>query len=160
VSSILARLASPGRLSARRAGWALTILRWASGAVFLTFGAGKFVNHASETSSFHTYGLPWPNAFTGAIGVLELTGGVLLVVGLATRPVAVLLAADMVGAIVVSGILHSETVSLTLAPALLVAMTALLALGPGRLSLDAELSARRSGARRPPPRLAQSSSGR
>ena len=159
VNSIFAKLASPGRFSARRAGWALTILRWASGVVFLTFGAGKFVNHASEASSFHTYGLPWPNAFTDAIGVLELTGGVLLIVGLATRPVAALLAADMVGAIVVSGILRGEIVSLTLAPALLVVMAALLALGPGRLSLDAELSAR-SGARRPPPRLAPSSSGR
>jgi putative oxidoreductase len=160
VNSVLAKLTSPGRFSARRAGWALTLLRSVSGAVFLAFGAGKFVNHTSETSSFHTYGLPWPNAFTDAVGVLELTGGVLLAVGLATRPVAALLAADMVGAIVVSGILHSETVSLTLAPALLVAMAALLALGPGRLSLDSELSARRSRAWRAPPRLAPSSSGR
>jgi putative oxidoreductase len=160
VSSVLAKLTSPGRFSARRAGWALTLLRLASGAVFLAFGAGKFANHASEASSFHTYGLPWPNAFTDGIGVLELTGGVLLAVGLATRPVAALLAADMVGAIVVSGILHSESVSLTLAPALLTAMVALLVLGPGRLSLDAELSARRSRARRPQARLAPSSSGR
>jgi putative oxidoreductase len=160
VNSTLARLCSPGRFSARRAGWALTILRWASAAVFLTFGAGKFVNHASEASSFHTYGLPWPNAFTDAIGALELTGGVFLAVGLATRPVAALLAGDMVGAIVVSGVLRGETVSLTLAPTLLVAMAALLVLGPGRLSLDAELSARRSRAGRSPPRFAPSSSGR
>jgi putative oxidoreductase len=160
VSSVLAKLTSPGRLSARRAGWALASLRWASGAVFLAFGAAKFVNHGSEASSFHTYGLPWPNAFTDAIGVLELIGGVLLAVGLLTRPVAALLAVDMVGAIVVSGVLRGESVSLTLAPALLVAMTALLVLGPGHLSLDAEVTARRSRARRPAPRLAPSSSGR
>jgi putative oxidoreductase len=160
VSSVLAKLTSPGRLSARRAGWALTILRWASGAVFLGFGAGKFLNHASEASSFHTYGLPWPSAFTDAIGLLELTGGVLLAVGLMTRAVAALLAGDMVGAIVVSGIFRDETVSLTLAPTLLVAVVALLVLGPGHLSLDAEVSARRSRARRPAPRLAPSSSGR
>jgi putative oxidoreductase len=151
---------SPGEFSARRAGWALTALRWASGAVFLAFGAGKFVNHTSEASSFHTYGLPWPDAFTDAIGGLELIGGVLLVVGLATRAVAVLLAGDMLGAIIVSGILRDETVSLTLAPALLLAMIALLALGPGRLSLDAERSARRPRGRRPQSRLASSSSGR
>jgi putative oxidoreductase len=75
--------------------------------------------------------------FTDVIGVLELVGGVLLAVGLATRAVAALLAGDMVGAIVVSGLLRGETVSLTVAPALLVAMVVLVVLGPGRLSLDA-----------------------
>jgi putative oxidoreductase len=139
---VLARLCSPGPLSSRRAGWALSLARWTSGAVFLLFGAGKFVNHASEASSFRTYALPWPNVFTDAIGVLELVGGVLLALGLATRAVAVLLAGDMIGAIVVSGLLRGETVSLTLAPALLVAMVVLVMLGPGRLSLDASGRAR------------------
>jgi putative oxidoreductase len=139
---VFAHLCSPGALSSRRAGWALSVARWTSGPVFLVFGAGKFVNHASDASSFRTYGLPWPNAFTDAIGVLELAGGVLLAVGLATRAVAVLLAGDMIGAIVVSGLLRGETVSLTLAPALLVATVALVVLGPGRLSLDASGRAR------------------
>jgi putative oxidoreductase len=147
VRSVLAKTLSPGRFSTRRAGWALTVLRWASGAVFIVFGAGKFVDHASEASSFHTYGLPSPDLFTDAIGVLELTGGVLLVVGLTTRPAAALLAGDMVGAIIVPGLLLGETVSLTLAPAMLAAMLVLLALGPGRLSLDAELARRGSRAR-------------
>jgi len=80
--------------------------------------------------------------FTDAIGVLELAGGVLLAVGLATRAVAVLLAGDMIGAIVVSGLLRGETVSLTLAPTLLVAMVVLFVLGPGRLALDARGRAR------------------
>jgi putative oxidoreductase len=148
MSRALVNLASPGALATRRAGWVLAITRWTSGAIFVGFGAVKFVNHASEATSFQTYGLPWPSLFTNAIGVLELTGGVLLVLGLATRPIALALAGDMVGAIVVSGILRGEDVSLTLAPALLVATTALIVLGPGRLSLDAELWARTSGARR------------
>jgi putative oxidoreductase len=139
---VLADACSPGALSSRRAGWALSVARWTSGAVFLVFGAGKFVNHASEASSFQAYGLPLPNAFTDAIGALELVGGVLLAVGLATRAVGVLLAGDMIGAIVVSGLLRGETVSLTLAPALLVAMVVLVVLGPGRLSLDASGRAR------------------
>jgi putative oxidoreductase len=137
-----AYLCSPSALCSRRAGWALSVARWTSGAVFLLFGAGKFINHASEASSFRTYGLPWPNVFTDAIGVLELFGGVLLAVGLGTRAVAVLLAGDMVGAIVASGLLRGETVSLTLAPALLVAMVVLVVLGPGRLSLDASAPVR------------------
>jgi putative oxidoreductase len=140
---VFVHLVAPGRLSKRPAGWALTATRWASGAVFVVFGAGKFVNHASETSSFQGYGLPWPILFTDAIGVLELVGGVLLIAGLATRVVALLLAGDMIGAIVVSGLMRGETISLTLAPVMLVAMVVLVALGPGRLSLDAELLARR-----------------
>ena len=157
---VLAYLVSPGALSSRRAGWVLTGTRCTSGAVFLAFGAGKFVNHASEASSFQTYGLPWPNLFTDAIGVLELVGGLLLAAGLATRLVAVLLAGDMVGAVVVSGLLRGETVSLTLAPTLLVATVVLVVLGPGRLALDAELFARRSRARRSTAGLAPSPSDR
>jgi putative oxidoreductase len=111
--------------SATRGGWVSCAIRWPSACVFVTFGAGKFLNHASETGSFHTYGLPWPGAFTIAIGVVELLGGVLLALGLATRPVALVFAGDMVGAIVLSGLLHGEMVSLTLAPALLVAMLVL-----------------------------------
>ena len=139
--SLLAQISSPGALSERPAGWALTITRWTSGAIFIAFGAGKFANHASEASSFQTYGLPSPGVFADAIGVLELVGGVLLVLGLGTRAVAVVLAGDMVGAIVVSGIARGEMISLTLAPALLVAMLVLLWTGPGAYSLRPSPSA-------------------
>jgi putative oxidoreductase len=124
-----AGLLAPGPLSARPAGWALTAIRGASAAVFVAFGAAKFIDHASETSSFESYGLPSPGLFADVIGVLELAG-------VATRLIALLLAGDMIGAIVVSGVLRGETVSVTLAPALLVAMAAVAVLGPGRLSLD------------------------
>ncbi len=43
----------------------------------------------------------------------------------------------MLGAIGVSAVLRGGTMSLTLAPALLLAITTLALLGPGRLSLDA-----------------------
>jgi putative oxidoreductase len=126
-------------------------MRWTSGVIFVSFGAGKFIDHASEASSFQAYGLPSPGVFTDAIGVLELAGGILLLLGLGTRAVAALLAGDMVGAIIVSGLLRDETVSLTLAPALLLAMLVLLALGPSRLSLDRARRRRlRVGSRREP----------
>jgi putative oxidoreductase len=92
-------------------------------------------------------GLPWPSLFTDAIGALELLGGILLIAGLVTRVLALLLAGDMIGAVVLSGLVRGETISLTLAPVLLVTMLGLLVLGPGRLSLDAKLLARRSRAR-------------
>jgi putative oxidoreductase len=117
------------------ANWVLLADRLVSGLIFIVFGAGKFLNHASETRSFAGYGLPAPSVFTLAIGVLELVGGALLVAGRYTRVAALLLACNMVGAIVTSGLMHGERISLTLAPALLVAMLFLVAYGPGRRSV-------------------------
>jgi putative oxidoreductase len=101
----------------------------AAGVVFLAFGIGKFTSHASELASFKSYGLPFPEVFVYAIGVLEVVGGALLVLGVLTRLVALALAGDMVGAIAVSGIAKGEIISLTLAPALLVTMCLLMAYG-------------------------------
>ena len=100
--------------------------RIAAGVVFLVFGIGKFSAHESEVDSFDKYGLPSPDAFVYAIGVLEIVGGALLVLGLLTPFVALAMAGDMVGAIVLSGIKEGEWISLTLAPALLVIMLLLL----------------------------------
>jgi putative oxidoreductase len=105
---------------------ALLTLRLTSGGVFVAFGAGKFVNHAAELASFRSYGLPAPEVFVIGIGVIELVGGLLLIMGYLTRPAALALAVDMVGAIVVSGLARGEIISLTLAPAELVAMLVLL----------------------------------
>jgi uncharacterized membrane protein YphA (DoxX/SURF4 family) len=106
--------------------------------VFFVFGADEFVNHGRNTRSFTLYGLPDPSAFSYAIGSLEIVGALALLSGIALLPAAVALAGDMVGAIVVSGIGRGELVSLTLAPAMLVAMLTLIA---------RELSNRRTRAR-------------
>ncbi len=104
----------------------IRLLRVAAGIVFVAFGAGKFTDHESEVDSFRSYGLPEPDAFVYAIGVLEVTGGLMLIAGMLTWVAALALAGDMVGAIVVSGIGEGELISLTLAPALLAVMVALL----------------------------------
>ena len=72
-------------------GRALLALRVLSGGVFVAFGVGKFVNHASELASFKSYGLPVPGLFVIAIGVIEIVGGALLISGRVLR-------ADCVGA--------------------------------------------------------------
>ena len=105
----------------------LLACRLLAGLVFFAFGIGKFTQHAREVDSFRSYGLPSPDAFVYAIGVLEIGGGLMLISGLLLPLAALALAGDMVGAIVVSGIGEGEWISLTLAPALLVAMLALLA---------------------------------
>ncbi|MGI8716032.1 MAG: DoxX family protein [Solirubrobacteraceae bacterium] len=108
-----------GALGAAR--WLVAIRRTAA-IIFVVFGIGKFVNHASELASFRLYGLPIPGVLTYAIGGLEIVGGLLLVGGVLVRGAAVALGVDMVGAIVFSGIGKGEVISLTLAPALLAAM--------------------------------------
>ena len=102
------------------------VVRWSAAIVFVVFGAGKFVNHASELASFRHYALPAPEVFVYVIGMLELVGGLLLGSGRLVKLAALALAGDMVGAIVVSGIGRGEAISLTLAPALLVAMVFLI----------------------------------
>jgi putative oxidoreductase len=110
--------------------------RLIAGGIFIAFGAGKFLNHGSELASFQVYGLPSPGLLVSAIGAIELVGGVALILGLGTRLAAVVLAGDMVGAIVVSGIARGEIISLTLAPALLLAMLLLVWSGGGRHALE------------------------
>jgi uncharacterized membrane protein YphA (DoxX/SURF4 family) len=128
--------------------FALTVgTRLAPGVVFLVFGADEFVNHSRNVDSFTMYGLPSPSLFSYAIGTLEIVGALALISGIALVPVAIALAGDMVGAIVVSGIALGELVSLTLAPAMLAAMLVLIAreLRPearGRCSTPAAASAR------------------
>jgi putative oxidoreductase len=121
-------------------------LRAAAGTVFLGFSAGKFVRHEEEAGAFDRYGLPWPDAFTYAIGVVELGGGTLLLLGLLTRPAALMLAGNMVGAISTGGRVDGGFVHLGLAPALLVTMLVLVWLGAGRYSVDAALLRRRVSA--------------
>lgn len=102
-----------------------------AGIVFVVFGLGKFVDHAEELRSFREYGLPWPELFVIAVGLVEVVGGALLVAGRWLRLAALALAGDMVGAIVVAGIGSGNVVpSLTLAPVLLVAMIYLIAVAP------------------------------
>jgi putative oxidoreductase len=113
----------------------LLLLRMASGGLFVAFGLGKFVNNASELASFRTYGLPAPAVLVLVIGVVEVVGGVLLIAGIRTKLAAIVLAVDMVAAIIVSGIARWEIVSLTLAPAELAAMVVVLSVGPGSYRL-------------------------
>jgi putative oxidoreductase len=121
---------------------ALLVLRLLAGGVFVVFGIGKFVNHASELASFKAYGLPAPEAFVVIVGLIEVFGGALLIAGVLTRPAALVLAGNMIGAIIVSGLAKGELISLTLAPAELIAMLVLLRCGPGAHALPAELSRR------------------
>ncbi len=98
-----------------------------TGVIFIFAGLVKFVFHGWELKAFRAFGLPWPSALEILAGVLEIAGGVLLTIRTLVVPAALLLAVTMVVAIGASGIGHGDVIpSLTLAPALLVAMVFLL----------------------------------
>jgi putative oxidoreductase len=111
-------------------------VRLLAGAVFVGFSLGKFVRHDAEAAAFDRYGIPLADLSTYLVGCLELVGGVALVLGVAVRPFAVLLACNMAGAVLTAGRIEGGPVHLVLAPALLVAMLylALKGAGPRRLS--------------------------
>jgi uncharacterized membrane protein YphA (DoxX/SURF4 family) len=103
-----------------------------AGVVFIGAGLVKFVFHHWELDAFRSFGLPWPSALEILAGILEVAGGLMLLWRRYVAPAAVMLAATMVVAIASSGIGHGDVIpSLTLAPALLVAMIYLLARGLG-----------------------------
>ena len=116
--------------------WATTVVRIGTGVLFVTFSLGKFVDHARESADFDHYGIPAPDVATYLVGTLELLGGILLVIGLCTRPTALLLALNLVGAISTAGRVDGGTFHLGVAPAMLVAMLFLVWAGSGRLALD------------------------
>ena len=102
-------------------------VRVLTGVVFVFAGLVKFVFHSWELHAFRTFGLPWPGTLEILAGIVENAGGLLLLAGLLVAPVALILAVTMLVAIGSSGIGHGDVIpSLTLAPALLVALLLLL----------------------------------
>jgi uncharacterized membrane protein YphA (DoxX/SURF4 family) len=108
----------------------LTTVAVVTGIIFVFAGLVKFVFHHWELDAFRTFGLPWPSALEILAGVVEVVGGLTLLWRRYVVPTAVVLAVTMVVAIGASGIGHGDVIpSLTLAPALLLAMLYLLARG-------------------------------
>lgn len=122
--------------------WATAVVRVVTGVLFVLFSLGKFVDHAQESADFDHYGIPAPEVATVLVGTLELLGGVLLIIGLVTRPAAALLAANLVGAIATAGRVDGGTFHLGVGPAMLVAMLFLVWAGSGHLALDRAMRVR------------------
>ena len=66
--------------------------------------------------------MPFPDLTTYAVGALEIAGGAALVLGLLVRPVALVLAANLVVAVCTAGRVDGGAVNLGLAPALIVVL--------------------------------------
>src|SRR6187401_3001142 len=102
--------------------WLPTIVRVLTGAFFVSTSLGKFFDYAKEVDDFRGFEVPWPEVAVPVVGVVELVGGALLIVGLFVRPVAFVLACDMVGALLTAGRVEGGSFHLVYAPTLLVLM--------------------------------------
>ena len=121
------------------AAYVTTAIRVIAGVLFISFSTGKFVDHMNEAMDFKHYGVPVAEIAVYIVGVIELVGGLLLVVGLFTRLAALILAFNMVGAIATAGLVDGGSFHLGVAPTLLAAMLFLLWAGSGEFALDSKL---------------------
>ena len=108
-------------------------------------GWGKLHNLGGVTQYFTELGLPHPTLFAPAVATLEFVGGSLLLAGLLSRPIALILAGNMIGAYVTadSEAWHSffgedsgKFFAADPFPFLMVSLIVLV-FGPGLFSLDA-----------------------
>lgn len=124
----------------------LLALRAGLAAVFVAHGFVKLFggHHDRTVALFMTVNIPAPVAMAWFVGALEFAGGLAIALGLGTRLVAALLAAEMAVAIArvrwPQGFLGAAEFEVLL----LLACLALFGTGSGRISLDAGLSLRRT----------------
>ena len=124
----------------------LLLVRLVWGYMFLHTGFGKLGNLSGTTEFFASLGLPLPFLNALMVGLLEATGGILLLAGFCSRPIAFLLAGNMLVAYLTAhrdafANVDSFTAAAPyhfLAAALLVA-----AFGPGAIAIDELLRRRR-----------------
>jgi putative oxidoreductase len=128
---------------------ALLVLRIAIGAIIIAHGAQKvfFYGFAGTGGSFAEMGVPLASIAGPVVGLVELIGGVLIVLGLATRVAALAVAIDMLVATILVHLPYGIFIAdggFELTLALLASSIAFVLAGAGRISIDALLTRRRS----------------
>jgi putative oxidoreductase len=137
----------------------LLIVRLYWGWQFMQTGWGKLGDLGKVTNYFTSLGIPAPALNASFISGLEFAGGILLAIGLGSRIIAFLLAADMAVAYYVGD--HDALLSFFSDPdsfyaaapfTFLVASLIVLIFGPGKIALDtlvAKVVERRAPSRTP-----------
>jgi putative oxidoreductase len=130
----------------RQSSVAALLARILGSAIFILSGWAKVMAGAGVAGSMAKHGLPYPMLAAIVADIVELGGGVLLLVGLFTRPAAVVLAVWCVATALVA---HADwsnpanKVNFMKNMAMTGGYIAIATLGAGELSLDAMLRRRR-----------------
>jgi putative oxidoreductase len=134
------------------------LLRLAVGLIFVSEGAQKFMfAEALGVGRFTKIGIPAPELMAPFVGLVEMVGGAMLVVGLATRVVAAPLLFNMLVAITSTKLVtlgrngfwktaHEGRTDVLM----IVCLVYLLVVGAGPWSADRRISGGESGRRMPP----------
>ena len=122
-------------------GYAATVIRVVAGIIFIAHGKAKLDGGMQGTAGFFgSVGVPFPDLMAPFITALEIGGGLLLIIGLGTRIVALLFALEMIGTTLLVktdlGLIAQQGAGAELDLALLAGMLAVLFLGPGNLAVD------------------------
>src|ERR1700730_4267377 len=119
---------------------------------FMQTGWGKLTDIGKVVQFFTDLGIPAPALNAYFISALEFGGGMLLILGIGSRLIALPLAVDMIVAYITAdrealfSIFSNPDKFTAAAPyTFLVASLIVLIFGPGKFSLDALLAARRGG---------------
>jgi putative oxidoreductase len=118
-------------------GWGITAVRLAVGLILLVAGWAKFmVGTAAVTAYFAKMAIPAPGLTGAFIMVLEIVGGALLILGIATRWVGLLFAMEFLVATFYAEI-PVGFAGARLALLLLAGNVLFFLAGPGRAAVDA-----------------------
>jgi putative oxidoreductase len=109
-------------------------IRIVAGITFVAHGLPKFENIAGTQGFFGNIGLPPELALP--VGLLEVIGGIFLLVGVVTRISAALFIIDMIGAIVLVRLPDGFVDGYELESLLIAISVSLLITGPGRISVE------------------------
>jgi putative oxidoreductase len=117
--------------------WGVTIVRIATGLVFTVHGFQKFAGGLGGVVGFFgKIGIPLPGVMAPFIAGLELIGGILLIIGLATRWIGLLFALEMIVTTFYVQIPSKGWGASDLDRSLLAAALLLLLAGSGRAAVD------------------------